>query len=81
MYVKQVEMHGRTRIVWSRDGSTHKGAVDCLREKWTNQSHGSSEREPISRASLSMEERWRKSEDGPIMETWERTSGFSKRDE
>lgn len=38
-------------------------------------------REPISRASLSMEERWRKSEDGPIMETWERTSGFSKRDE
>lgn len=38
-------------------------------------------RESISRASLSMEKRWRKSEDGPIMETWERTSGFSKHDE
>lgn len=43
VYAEQLEMHGRTRIIWSR-WFHQKGTEDCFREKWTNQNHGSSKR-------------------------------------
>lgn len=80
MYAEQLEMHGRTRIIWSRDGSTKKEQKTVSERNGRIKIMGAAS-EPITRASLSMEERSWNSEDGPIMVTRERASGLNMHNE
>lgn len=67
MYAEHLEMHGRTRIIWSRDGSTKKEQKTVSERNGRIKIMGAAS-EPI-RASLSMKERSWNAEDGPIMVT------------
>lgn len=78
--VEQLEMHGRTSIIWSRDGSTKKEQTAASERNGRIKIMGAAS-EPITRASLWMEERSWNSEDGPIGMTWARTSGLNMRNE